>query len=336
MAIQRQTATSQMDVSASGTRVPASWTLTASSRVNALARMRSAGVFYGAVYREIDNSVPDPFLVCTQILVAPYQGCPEGLSDSVYQVDAVYSPINVSVADNSVIIQVNGPAVWTMEEGLGSIAIDLDKTGSPIVNTAYTPIEGEQIPDPVEYQIAEWIRTGKNYFTEARWARQYRGKTNSATWKGADRREILCHGIKVEALDNFAFGGSGSVKYTAKFEFRSSRPTPAGSTIVVPTGQAARPFREVQLTSIPGFSRLLLSQGVLELNPDYDKDSVDPRRKSKWRPITMLDSDGRKAAIGTPVLLNSSGIYERDDSRRKPCYILYENILETDLNTLRI
>ena len=334
MAIQRQSTTSPLIVSAQGRTVHASWTLTARSRVAAELAMRSIGVALLKPYREIDDSIPDPFLVCSEIVIDRYEESPEGLADSVYQVDAKYTPINGSSTKPGLELKVDGPAIWTVEPSSNSAPVDIDRNGYAITNAAGVPIEGASQPVTSEILVAEWIRSNVNFFAATAKSRTFTSHTNSTQWKGADAREVFCHGLQPQALDNFAFSGGGLVKYTARFEFKNSREIKA--ELLIPTGQPDRPFKAANTKKVPGFSSVFLNQGVVELNPDYDKDSLNSSKSSRYRAITMIDSEGRKAPISNPVLLNGSGVYETDDSRRKAYAILVESIEESDFNTLGI
>lgn len=334
--IDRRTSEQPLVVDSNGTRAYAEWTLKARSRVHALARMRTIGVFRGAVYKEIDNSVPDPFLMADRISVGVWDSINEqtqaGLG--IYHVVTEYKPINNSVGGDE--IEVDGSPVWTTEEGLTDVEIDSDIHGVPIVNTAQVPIEGVTAPEPTEFQIVEWIRSNENYFKAVKFSRQYRGKTNKSAFKGADPREVLCHGFKPQALDRKAFSGGGLIKYTARLEFSNSRRI--RTTVLRGSfGPDGIRFRPVGVTKIPGFSKVLLSQGKVELNPLYDHNDVaNYKKRHRLRPIMMTDEAGVQHPVSEPVLLSAAGNFVHRDEDRKPFSILVEGVEEEEFNNIGI
>lgn len=334
MAAQRQTIDQPLEYTKKGLKSAAAWTVEAVSRMSALFQVINEGVDIGMPYVDVDGSVPSNTLLCSGINVQPWQGMNEGMSTSVYLVVARYEDVTGSANQNTD-IEVDGPAVWTTESSLSTIPTDIDRLGSAVVNTARVPIEGETVPEPTEFQTAEWIRSNQNYFDAARWCRKFRARTNSTDWKGAGRREVLSHGPIVQALDKKAFSGGGLVKFTGRFEFKRSRIIPG---TLVSWNESANAFVQLNSAEVPGFTAVRLSQGVQELNPDYDPVNLtqDVTKAQRYRPITMYDSDGRRHQVTTPVLLNQAGLFEHDDQVRKSIKVVYEIVEEFDLNALGI
>jgi len=315
----------------------AAWTLTAKSKVHAEQQLAAAGIAPDSPFADIDNTNPDSTLRLSSLSITPFEGMPEGLMSgttpiTIYLATAKYASITASEFQQGTEIPVDGHTVWSTEESSNSRVIDTDRFGHPLVNTAEVPIVGKSIPFPEEVQVAEWIRSNSNYFEAAQMSRRFRSKTNSSPWKGADKREVLCLGIHPKALDKFALQGNGMVKFTARWLFTNSRTI--GGT-VVRRDNFGRGFQVVNDTVVPGFTDTFLSMGTIEINPDFSKDSTDPVKKNKHKPIIMGGAEGDQP-ISEPVLLNASGAYERDDALRKPVTILYENIEEIDFNELPI
>lgn len=334
--INRVTVDQPYVVDKDGRKAVAAYETKAISRVQAELNARGVGLIRGAVYRDVDGSVPDLALRCATIQIEPLNV--EGIADvSWYSVLGIFEPATMSSFRHGVEIAIDGAAVWTTEGSLSSMPADRDRLGNAIVNTAKIPVEGISFPTPNEFQIAEWIRSNTNYFAAVALSRKFRGYTNSTAWKGADPREVLCHGLTPEALDNAAFSGGGLVKFTGRFEFANGQELTNATLLSPDNAGGFKPY--VGGKTVPGFSVAVLSRGTLELNPNFREfrggTDFDPKYHVRYRPIMGRDENGRPVPVQEPVLLDESGFASRL-SNPTPVAIVYEPGKQTDFNQLGI
>ena len=167
----------------------------------------------------------------------------------------------------------DGDPVYRIEDGFEEVPVDVDVDGNAIANSADEPYDPPlRAPRPTEFLIVEWIVTDTNIFIAAKKSRDYRGRTNSVAWHGAEIKEVLCHSLRpIQQDDN-------TVKFAAKFQYKDSFLASAAT--------------------VPGWVTAVVDRGRRVIT------GTNAAGKRTYEPI--LDDDGQP--ITEPVPLNGSGV----------------------------
>jgi len=278
----------------------------ASSELNALSLLHSAGVTIGARLTDVYGNSPDARIKCQQIEITakvPARTSGGGSATGLYEARAIYSTPNGATAVAARRQPTpNREAVWSIESSLEDVPVDHDIDGEPLQNTVAEPFDPPLTAlRPNEIWTAKWIVSGTNFFVAAQRSRQFRGRINSVTWKGADPHEVLCHTLLPVQIDE------NEVQFTARFQFRDSYTAADGSTIAGwDRAIINRGFRHVNGTVIDGIT-----------NYDRNMDQSDP-----------------PSPLSTPKYLDANGNLLADGS--DPHILTFQLLPEIDFNDLGI
>ncbi len=201
----------------------------------------------------------------------------------------------------------DGPAHFSSEDSLADEPTDIDRFGEPIDNSARVPYDPPfSFPRPSQFIVAEFIRSGQNWFSAENFAAAFRGRKNSTTWKGVAAGNALVHSFKPKALESAAFTDTGLVKFTLRIE--------------------RRPNTVLGILSFPGFNKGALDKGRMEL---------DANAPTGLRPIMVQDEQGRQVQVSEDVPLDGNG-KRLDPNLGQRVILVFDGIPEIDINLIGI
>lgn len=254
-----------------GLTIPRRYSVYATSELNAENILRSFGVYRGAMFREDNGTIPQPYAICQRLTIdAKIPAILGGIGE--YIVDVEYSTqqgVQRAVP--------GGPAVFSIQTSLTTSTIDLDVNGKPIIMSSEEPLDPPltaMIPSEVVH--AEFYVKAASAMDAYAPLRPYNAAVNSSTLWGATRGCLLCHVFKPQASD------TGWVLCQVDFEYK-------------------KPWK-YQGRTFEGWLDVFQDRGTREI---VDSKQTDPSKRYKY--ITVPDDQGNRVQVESPVPLDGKG-----------------------------
>ena len=279
----------------------------AGSKVEALLDLAAFGITTGTIYVDARGNVPSLLLRAKRITINPAGR--EVIGDNGDWSGIVgYESIDITKEDEE--LEVDGPARWSVEDSIEEEGVDHDRKGKPVLNSAKLPFSDPiSTPVPKEVLVAEWIKSGQSFFDALKFARTFRGMTNSRTFKGAPVRSLFVVSFIIQALEVAAFTSRGIVKFIIKLEQKNSK--------------------KVNDKTVPGWTRSIADMGRNKLNTGVNRDTV-PHLAIKVRD----EKTNKDVKVTQDVPLDGKGQPAVD--QKSLFGLSFELIDEVNLNALRI
>lgn len=203
----------ETEQTANGMTAGRRWSVIAASGVDALAIVKGAlGIQIFSVYQNVQGQVPNPNLLLRRLRA---RGKPEAVIGGLgqYIIDGEYS---TDLEDKRAVP--GGPWVWSVRGTLGSLLVDHDFKGNPIVTSSEEPVD-----PPLTRLSPEEVLHGERYFQGPDEIsvyiplRPYVATVNAAPFFGASRGCVLCHVPQPRASD------SGWVFVSIDFQYKKPK-----------------------------------------------------------------------------------------------------------------